>query len=113
MRADPIANPGRLVRLLLDHAGRRSGLRFSGGIWHALQDINLYLVEGTGLAFPLSDWFRASFAIQGPTLNLDVFANTGETDMRMVGNTITRFGSDSPLFGAACFNPGCSRISQG
>jgi len=71
-------------------------------------DINLNLVEGTGLAFPLSDWFSASFAIQGSTLNLNVFANTGETDMRMVGNTITRFGSDAPFFGPACFNPGCS-----
>lgn len=71
-------------------------------------DINLNFVEGTGLVFPLNDWFRASFTIQGPTLNFDAFANTGETDMRMVSNTITRFGSDSPFFGAACFNPGCS-----
>lgn len=71
-------------------------------------DINLNLVQGTGLAFPLNDWFRANFTIQGSGLNLDVFANTGETDMRMVGNTITRFGSDSPFFGSACFNPGCS-----
>lgn len=74
-------------------------------------DINLNLVQGSGLAFPLTDWFRANFTIQGALLNLDVFANTGETDMRMVGNTITRFGSDSPFFGAACFNPGCSGAS--
>lgn len=40
--------------------------------------------------------------------HLNVFANTGEIDMRMISNTITRFGSDSPFFGAACFNPGCS-----
>lgn len=71
-------------------------------------DIDLNLVEGTGLVFPLIDWFRASFTIEDSTLNLNVFANTGETDMRMTSNSITRFGSDSPFFGAACFNPGCS-----
>lgn len=71
-------------------------------------DIDLHLVQGTGTLFPLDEWFRANFTISGNILNLDVFAHTGETDMRMDGNSITRFGSDAPVFGDDCFMNGCS-----
>lgn len=71
-------------------------------------DIDLHVRHGSGMRFPLADWFSASFSLQDRYMNLSMFANTGETDMRMVENTITRFGSDAPYFGLDCFTPGCS-----
>lgn len=71
-------------------------------------DVDLNLRQGTGMRYPLEDWFSADFSLHGTFMNLSMFANTGETDMRIQGNTITRFGSDSPYFGYACFSPGCS-----
>jgi hypothetical protein len=71
-------------------------------------DIDLHVRHGSGMRFPLDDWFSASFSLQDRYMNLSMFANTGETDMRMLGNTITRFGSDSDYFGQACFEEGCS-----
>jgi hypothetical protein len=71
-------------------------------------DINLNFALGTGARFPLERWFQAAFSVSDALLNLDLFANTGETDMRLVGNTIERFGSDAPYFGYACSaSPGC------
>jgi hypothetical protein len=74
-------------------------------------DIDLTLQQGTGTRYPLQNWFSASYTISGSELILDVIANTGETDLRMEGNTIARFGSDSPSFGYACWSGGCSGAS--
>lgn len=71
-------------------------------------DIDLNLVDGSGTMWPLQDWFNATYSVNGNELLLDVFASTGETDMRMDANAITRFGSDAPYFGYACFSGGCS-----
>ncbi len=65
-------------------------------------DIDLNLVQGSGLEYPLDEWFNASFTITGSMMNLSVLANTNITSMRMVDNAITDFSSDSYDFGADC-----------
>lgn len=74
-------------------------------------DINLNLVQGSGTRWPMQNWFNASYSISGSELLLDVIANTGETDMSMEGNSITRFSSDAPYFGFPCWGGGCSGAS--
>jgi hypothetical protein len=74
-------------------------------------DIKLNLVQGTGTLWPLQNWFSASYTVSGSGLMLDLFASTGETEMRMEGNTIARFSSDAPDYGYACFSGGCSGAS--
>lgn len=74
-------------------------------------DINLNLVDGSGTLWPMQNWFNASYSVNGSELLLDVIANTGETDMRMEGNSIMRFSSDSPYFGFPCWGGTCSGAS--
>lgn len=74
-------------------------------------DINLNLVQGSGTLWPMQNWFDAAYRVNGSELMLDVMANTGETDMRMGANTITRFASDAPYFGFPCFAGECSGAS--
>jgi hypothetical protein len=74
-------------------------------------DINLNLVQGTGTLWPMQNWFSAAYTVNGNELMLDLIANTGETDMRMEGNTIARFSSDSPYFGFPCWGGECSGAS--
>ena len=74
-------------------------------------DINLNLVNGSGTLWPMQNWFDAAYSLSGNEMLLDVFASTGETDMRMQGNTVARFSSDAPYFGFACWGGECSGAS--
>jgi|GEM_PF-3278701 len=70
-------------------------------------DVNVH--QGTGVTPVISNWFNADFSITGEKMNLNLFVNTQDSDMQLVDNQITRFGSDAPYFGAACsYAPGCS-----
>ncbi|HEX9173187.1 MAG TPA: PEP-CTERM sorting domain-containing protein [Telluria sp.] len=74
-------------------------------------DINLNLVDGSGTLWPGQNWFNAAYTLNGNEMLLDLFASSGETEIRMAGNTIAAFASDAPYFGYACFSGGCSGAS--
>lgn len=65
-------------------------------------DIDFYLVSGTGMHIPVSDWFIADFTISGRILTLNAYADTGATTLFMDSNLIAWFSSDTPYFGTDC-----------
>lgn len=73
-------------------------------------DVNIH--QGTGLLSPIENWLFTDFAITGHKMDLSLYVNTQESDMELMHNTVTRFGSDAPYYGQACSGaapwPGCS-----
>lgn len=67
---------------------------FKFGTNSAVNGMSVNLHEGTGWLFD-TGFLDASFGISGAFLSLDLSANTGESDIALVGDTITSFNSDN------------------
>lgn len=68
-------------------------------------DVNVH--RGTGLYWPIDGWLSADFSITGRKMDLSLYVNDQNSDMRLMHNAITRFGSDAPYYGECAFHSGC------